>query len=233
VDARRARGAIARATAPRRAPRVLALGTVAVSALLAGGCGGGTRQDAAEHAGNFPMKVVRASFPAQQSIARQTKLELRVRNTGSHTVPTVAVTIDSFEYTSHYPELADDQRPIWAIEQGPGTVAKPPVETEEVSLSAGAETAYVNTWAMGSLAPGQTRSFAWRVVPVKSGSYTVRYTVAAGLSGKAKAVADARGSGESSPVQGQFAVDVAATPKLTHVNPSTGRVEVGQFPSSP
>jgi hypothetical protein len=86
---------------------------------------------------------------------------------------------------------------------------------------------------MGSLAPGQTRDFSWRVVPVKSGTYTVRYAVAAGLSGKAKAVADARSSGESSPVQGQFAVDVAPAPKLTHVNPSTGRVEAGQFPISP
>lgn len=179
------------------------------------------------------MKVVRASFPSAQSIARPTKLELLVRNTGTRTVPAVAVTIDSFEYASDYPNLADDKRPIWAIEQGPGTIADPPVETEEVSLSGGAETAYVNTWAMGSLAPGRTRDFTWRVVPVKSGSYTVRYTVAAGLSGKAKAVADARSSGESSPVQGQFTVDVAPAPRLTHVNPSTGRVEVGQFPASP
>jgi hypothetical protein len=233
MDPRRARDALPRAAALGRAPRVLGLGAAAVSALLAGGCGGGARQDAAEPKGSFPMKVVRASFPSHQSIARQTKLELQVRNTGSRTVPTVAVTIDSFEYTSHYPELADDKRPIWAIEQGPGTIAKPPVETEEVSLSAGAETAYVNTWAMGSLAPGQTRDFTWRAVPVKSGSYTVRYTVAAGLSGKARAVTDARASGESSPVQGQFAVDIAPTPKLTHVNPSTGRVEVGQIPSSP
>jgi len=216
-----------------RGGRTISLGAVAVSALLAGGCGGGTRQDAHEATGSFPMEVVHASFPAHQSIARPSKLELRVRNTGRHTVPTVAVTVDSFEYTSDYPELADDKRPIWAIEQGPGPVAKPPVESEEVSLSGGAETAYVNTWAMGALAPGQTRDLTWRVVPVKSGTYTVRYTVAAGLSGKAKAVAQARSSGERSPVQGQFSVDIAPTPKVTHVNPSTGRVEVGQIPATP
>jgi len=209
------------------------LAAAAACALLAAGCGGGTRQDAHEPSGSYPMRVVHASFPAKQSIAKQTKLELQVRNDGSRTVPNVAVTIDSFQYTSSYPELADDKRPVWAIERGPGAVADPPVETEEVSLSAGAETAYVNTWAMGPLAPGKTRDFSWRVVPVKSGSFTIRYSVAAGLSGKAKAVEQARSPGESSPVQGQFAVQVAPAPKITHVNPSTGRVEVGQYPTSP
>ena len=156
-----------------------------------------------------------------------------MRNTGVRTIPTVAVTIDSFEYTSRYPELADDKRPIWAIEQGPGPIARPPVETEEVNLAAGAETAYVNTWAMGSLAPGQTRNFTWRVVPVKSGVYTVRYSVAAGLSGKSKTVTYVRSPGKRSPVQGQFAVYIAPRPRITHVNPRTGQVEVGRFPAEP
>lgn len=216
-----------------RGGRKISLGAVALSALLAGGCGGGTRQDSREPTGSFPMKVVRASFPLKQSIARETKLELWVRNTGLRTVPNVAVTIDSFQYTSHYPELADDKRPIWAIEQGPGPIAKPPVESEEVSLSGGAGTAYVNTWAMGPLAAGQTRDFTWRVVPVKSGVYTVRYTVAAGLSGKAKAVSGVGLFRRRSPVQGQFAVYIRPAPRVTHVNPNTGRVEVGQIPLNP
>ena len=86
----------------------------------------------------------------------------------------------------------------------------------------------MNTWALGALAPGKTRTFVWRVVPVKSGSYTVRYTVAAGLSGKAKARLASGGL-----VQGQFAVDIASAPTLKHVNPDTGQVEPGQFPTSP
>ena len=43
---------------------------------------------------------------------------LRVRNTGTQTVPNVAVSIDSFAYTSDYPELAANKRPIWVIETG-------------------------------------------------------------------------------------------------------------------
>jgi hypothetical protein len=244
VTARHARwyrGAIVRGrrkgfcAVPRRArgvfecsPRAPALAALAATALLAAGCGGGTRQDAGEPTGTFAMKVVHASFPANQSIARQTSFQLEVLNTGTRTVPNVAVTIDSFDYTSNYPELAADKRPVWAIERGPGAIAKPPAESQEVSSPGGGQTAYVNTWALGALAPGKTRSFTWRVVPVKAGTYTVHYTVAAGLAGKAKARL-----ASGAPVQGQFAVDIAPAPKPTHVNPATGRVEVGQLPATP
>jgi hypothetical protein len=218
----RARARLARA---RRTP---VLAASALAALLLAGCGGGARQDAGEPARSFPMKVVAASFPAAQSIARETHLTLAVRNTGARTVPNVAVTIDSFNYLSDYPELADRIRPIWAIERGPGAVASPPVETENVSLGGGAETAYVNTWALGALAPGKTKTFVWRVMPVKPGSYTVHYTVAAGLAGKAKARLASGGA-----IDGHFAVYIKPAPALKHVNPDTGRVEVGRFPTSP
>jgi hypothetical protein len=211
----------------RRPSHTAALG-LALGALALAGCGGGTRQDASEPAGTFAMAVEHPSFPAAQSIARQTRFVLPVRNTGTHTVPNVAVTIDSFDYTSTYPGLADDRRPVWAIEQGPGAVASPPVESQEVSPPGGGQTAYVNTWALGALAPGKTRTFVWRVVPIKAGTYTVHYTVAAGLAGKAKA---RLGSGGL--LQGQFTASIAPEPKLKHVNPSTGKVEVGQFPASP
>jgi hypothetical protein len=200
----------------------------AAGALLLAGCGGGTRQDASEASGTFAMQVVHPSFPTAQSIARQTRFVLPVRNTGTHTVPNVAVTIDSFDYTSTYPGLAADKRPVWAIEQGPGAIDSPPVESQEISPPGGGQTAYVNTWALGALAPGATRTFVWRVVPVKAGSYTVHYTVAAGLAGKAKARLSSGGL-----VQGQFAVDIASAPPLKHVNPATGRVEAGAAPSSP
>jgi hypothetical protein len=197
-------------------------------ALALGACGGGSRQDASEPSGTYKVKVLSASFPATQSIARQTSMALRVRNTGTRTVPNLAVTIDSFDYTSNYPELAVDKRPVWAIERGPGAAASPPVQTDEISPPGGGQTAYVNTWAFGALAPGATRLLTWHVVPVKSGTWTVHYTIAAGLAGKAKAR-----TADGGPVQGQFAVDIAPAPKLTHVNPATGRVEVGQFPVSP
>jgi hypothetical protein len=223
VVPRRARGVL------HRMPRTLAIG-VATSAMLAAGCGAGTRQDAHELTGTFALKIVAASFPASQSIARQSKFELQVRNAGTRRVPNVAVTLDSFDYTSHYPELAADKRPVWVIERGPGATAQPPVESQEISLPGGGQTAYVNTWALGPLAPGRTQTFIWRVVPVKSGTYTVHYTVAAGLAGKARARTELR---SGALVQGQLTADIAPAPALNHVNPSTGRLEPGEFPASP
>jgi len=225
---RRARGALSRARAVTRAPRAGAIGVALASALLATACGGGTRQDAGEPAGTFPMKVVNASFPAIQSIARKTSFVLQVRNTGVNTVPNVAVTVDSFDYTSNYPNLAANKRPVWVVERGPGAIPRQPVESEEISPPGGGQTAYVNTWALGSLPPNRTRTFVWRVVPVKSGAYAVHYTVAADLAGKAKAELPSGG-----PVTGKFAVYIRPAPALTHVNPDTGRVERGQFPLNP
>jgi hypothetical protein len=214
--ARPARGARSRAA------RALTACAAGLSALLAAGCGA-ARQDAHETAAAFPVQVVHHSFPAKQSIARPTRLELQVRNSGSHAMPTVAITLDSLEYTSNYPELADDKRPTWAIERGPGPVPHPPVPTQEVSQLGGAQTAYVNTWALGPLAAGATQTFLWRLVPVKAGHYTVRYTVNAGLAGKAKA----QGSG----LHGQFDVDIAPAPAIAHVDPNTGKVAPGAYPT--
>jgi hypothetical protein len=180
------------------------LAFAAMSALLASGCGGGTRQDAHEPSGSFEMKIVRARFPARQAVARPSRLELQVRNTGARTVPNVAVTLDSLYYTEHFPELASNKRPVWVVERGPGAIATPPVESQEVSQPGGGQTAYVNTWALGPLAAGRTQTFRWLVVPVKPGAHTVNFTVAADLAGRAK-VALASGA----PLGGRFTVDVA------------------------
>jgi hypothetical protein len=219
VVERRARGALSQAQS------ALAVTALAACALLAAGCGGGSPQNASEPAASFQLAVVHASFPSKQSIATPTALELQVRNTGASTVPNVAVTVDSFNYTSDYPGLAADKRPIWAIEQGPGPVAKPSVQSQNVSIPGGGQTAYVNTWALGALAPKHTQTFAWHVVPVKAGTYTVTYTVSAGLAGKAKAQLSS-----GAPVQGHFTVDIAPKPASVHVDPATGRVVPGKFP---
>ncbi|HMD51720.1 MAG TPA: hypothetical protein VKG62_03325 [Solirubrobacteraceae bacterium] len=214
---RRARGA-------SPASRILVAAACSLLAVAASGCGG-TRQDAHEPTGTYPMEVVRASFPLRQAVAKQTRLALVLRNTGTATVPNVAVTVDSFYYTSDFPELASDKRPVWVIERGPGKVARPPVATQDVSQPGSGQTAYVNTWALGPLPPGQSRAFIWGVVPVKPGVHIVHFQVAAGLSGKAKAVLATGG-----PVQGAFLVHIAGEPPPTYVNPNTGRVAVGSEP---
>jgi hypothetical protein len=201
--------------------------TVPCAGGLLGGCGS-SRQDAHEANGTFTLKVLKASFPARQTLVRPTRLELQVKNTGAHTAPNVAVTIDSFYYTEKYPELASNKRPIWVIESGPGRVPSRFVESQTVSPPGGAQTNYVSTWALGPLAPGHTATFIWHVAPLKPGTHTIHYTIAAGLAGKAKAqLASGR------PVQGRLTAQISSAPPLRHVNPATGRVEPGAAPAIP
>jgi hypothetical protein len=202
----------------------LAVCGVALGA-LASGCGGAQR-NAHEPTGSYTVEVLHARFPAKQAMAHDTKLALTVRNAGAQTIPNVAVTLDSFYYTSTYPKLSSNKRPVWIVNTGPGAVAiNPPVRSEEVNPPGGGETAFVNTWALGALAPGASTSFVWHVTPVKAGMHTVHYAVAAGLDGKASA----RLAGGGPPV-GAFLAAIAPLPPAKHVNPETGQIAAGPNP---
>jgi len=213
---------------PPAAGRPLRAAVATAALLLAGvlatGCGGGSPATAGEPSQTFDLQVVRASFPHHQSIAKHERLLISVRNTSDKTIPNLAATVDSLNYTPNFPELAASKRPIWAIERGPGQPARPPVETQEVSIPGGGQTAYVNTWALGPLPAKHTETFYWLVVPVKSGAYTVHWAFSAGLAGKAKARLAGGG-----PAGGHFHVVIAPVPPETHVDPKTGQVVPGPY----
>jgi hypothetical protein len=192
--------------------------------VLVSGCGGAQR-DAHEPAGTYTVEVLHARFPTKQAIARNIKLALIVRNAGARTIPNVAVTLDSFYYTSNYPHLAVNKRPVWIVNTGPGAVPSRPVQTVEVNPPGGGETAYVNTWALGTLAPGASKRFVWRVTPVKAGVHVVHYSVSAGLDGKS--IARLAGGGRAA---GRFVAAIAPVPPATHVNPETGQLAAGPPP---
>ena len=94
-------------------------------------------------------------------------------------------------------------RPVWIVDAGPQ----------------GGTTAYVNTWQLGKLAPGKTRNFVWHVTPILAGTHTLKYRVAAGLNGKAKAKVNGQDD-----FQGTFTVAVSGKPAQSRVNPNTGQV---------
>jgi hypothetical protein len=198
----------------------------ASGALLAAGCGEAQR-DAKEPKGSYQVEVLSARFPTHQAIARDTALEIAVRNTGTGTIPNVAVTVDSLSYISNYPNLADRRRPTWVINRGPGPSSDPPPESEQVNQPGGGQTTFVNTWALGALAPGAAKTFVWRVTPVVAGTHTISYRVAAGLDGRSVAHTAAGGA-----PAGRLTVHVAPKPPSTHFNPDTGEVVPG-VPSIP
>ncbi len=209
-------------------PTVALLGAVSLASALASGCGGGTQQNASEPKGTFGVQVTHASFPSRQSLAREQRLVLSVRNTGSRAVPDVAIAVDSFYYTSSYPNLAARKRPVWVVDSGPGPLPRIPVETQEVDPPGGGTTATYDVWALGPLAPGATRDFVWHVTPVKPGVHTVVYRVYAGLGGKARATL-ASGRARGGTPGGSFRVTISSKPAPRHVNPETGKVEPGPF----
>jgi hypothetical protein len=198
---------------------------VLVGALLSG-CGGSER-NVHEPKGVYTVEVAGVHFPVKQAIAHDTRLAMVVRNAGTRTLPNVAVTLDSFYFNSTYPKLAVKKRPVWIVNTGPGgTATNPPVQTEEVDPPGGGETAFVNTWALGALGPGQRRLFLWDVTPVKAGLHVVHYTVSAGLDGKSVA----RLPGGRRPT-GVLVAHIAPAPPPTHVNPETGEVVRGPVPT--
>src|SRR3954447_26052772 len=146
---------------------------VLVAAFVVAGCGSsGERQDANEPSGNYKVQVIEAKFPDHQSLAKRSTMTITVKNVDTKTIPNVAVTVNSFDQTKNDPTLADPRRPQFVVNRGP----------------AGGDTAYVGTSALGPLKPGETKTFSWDVTAVVPGKYQLKYAVAAGLNGKAKAV---------------------------------------------
>jgi hypothetical protein len=191
-----------------RGPGAGALAGLAAFAL--GACGGEPRQDKGERERTFRVEVVRATFPGKQKLAKSTDLVIKVRNAGSETIPNIAVTLKGFDRRLHDPELADPGRPSFVINGRPKTVGGYPESKEAAPV--GGETAYVNTWALGKLKPGAERTFRWTVTAVAAGPYRIKYTVAAGLGGKAKAV-----DGSGNRPTGLFVGNISDAPPNTRV----------------
>src|SRR5215210_7105509 len=196
-DAFGADGMFARAVS---APRLIVLLIAAAAAIS--GCGG-------------EAQVANASFPGKQGIAQQTTMRIRVRNPDQKTVPNVAVTVETkgagaedgltaFGQKASDARLADPNRPIWILDQEP----------------VGGTSAYANTWTLGPLKGGETKTFEWKLTAVEPGDYSLAYRVSPGLDGKARLAAGSK-------ARGTFAVTVTDEPVPARVN-SKGEVVRGE-----
>jgi hypothetical protein len=195
------------------APRLILL---LIAALVAvSGCGGES-QDANEPEGSYTLEVADASFPGRQGIAEQTTMRIRVRNPEQETVPNVAVTVETkgagagadgltaFGQKAGDARLADPNRPVWILDKEP----------------VGGTSAYANTWSLGPLKGGETKTFEWKLTAVEPGRYSLAYRVAPGLDGKARLA-------DGSKARGTFDVRVVDEPVPARVN-SEGEVVRGE-----
>lgn len=205
--------------------------------LAVSACGGGARQDAQEHRAHYAVQVPVAIFPAAQNLAQRARMVITVRNAGSKTMPNVAITITNPRYgttaqafaervTSSNsgpsgPTLADSSRPIWIVDRGPGAhICAAGCQAAGGGSAGGGQTAYSNTWALGALAPGHSKTFKWTVTATQPGTHLVRYRVAAGLNGDAVAVL----AGGGVPA-GIFRVTIHGAPQQSYVD-NSGRIVV-------
>ena len=215
--------------APARIAIALALCGAVVGVSACGGSGG-ERQDVNEPSGEFPVEVTAAKFPTRQRLAETSDLELAVENIGNEQIPDLAVTIcvDSctadgpFSLRSDQTGLANPNRPVWILEQDYPKLAPPGIDAKELDEepTAGAEAAQTNTFSFGAVAPGDEVAAVWRVTPVRPGTFTVNYEIAAGLTGKAKAQ-----TADGSPVEGSFVVTITDKPPEATVAPN-GDIEI-------
>ena len=182
----------------------LAVLVVSTLALAGAGCGE-ERQDADAPSGEFALEVTDASFPAKQRISEPTTLKLEVANRGDRAVPNLAVTVETeprregdaplaFSQSADEAGLADGGRPVWIVDEGPP----------------GGESSYVNTWAVGPLGKGQTRTVEWKLTAMEAGRYTVAWRLAPSLEGDVE-LAGGR-------TKGEFVVTIADDPVPARVD---------------
>ncbi len=129
-----------------------------------------------------PLEVADATFPSIAVDRRE--LDDGGRRSATPTRrprPNVAVTVETdpakagsgtvaFGQRVDDDRLSDPERPVWVVDEGPQ----------------GGDSAATNTWSLGRLEAGATKTFRWKVTAVQPGSYTIKYRVSPGLNGKAK-----------------------------------------------
>ena len=173
------------------------------------------------------MEVISAEFPEEQKLAKDSKMEIVVRNAGDEDIPMISVTVrcpgakdkpptggsggsasgaggrgDSFSYVTTFPGVADPSRPQFVVNtiptRTPRNYDRGRLDPLERSSS------YVSTYPLGKLAPNREATFVWDVTAVKAGPYKICWQVNAGLDGKAKAVPF-----QGTPIRGEFSGTVS------------------------
>lgn len=162
------------------------------AAVVLAGCGVKPQQNEDEPTGQYMVEIVKQEFPKRQKLAKNSQLEIAVKNVDQRAVPNINLHITGFESagasggTTEFrdAEKTDPQDPMMVINEYP----------------VGSDTAYDSTYALGNLDPGQTKTFRFDITALQRGPYRIRYRVQGGLDGKARAVTP-DGAG---PVAGEF-----------------------------
>jgi len=209
----------------RRTLRGVAGVAVAALTLTIAACGESSKSGEEGTAGSYPVRVVTAEYPPKQRLGETSLMRIGVRNAGDKKMPALTVTVSiggkegresalPFGIRDPEPGLAAPDRPVWVLSEHYPKLAG---STEP----GGAETANEKTFDFGPLDPGETTEAVWKLSAVKTGHFTVLYSVGAGLNGEAKAE-----TAEGVMAGGTFSVRISEVPPNTVVTDSGAVVEI-------
>lgn len=184
---------------------------VASTALLATACGGGTTgANQSKGSGTYQVSV-NASWPKLQRIDKEAVLVIDITNTGDREIPQATVTLTTgvsgtaapaFSNVDTQPGLAEHSKSIWFLDV-------PPIN---------GETAMANSWSLGSIAPGATAHYVWRIRPLVSGVHTINWKVAPAMLGGTAVLVD------GSEAAGILSTVISSKAPSAKVDPKTGKV---------
>jgi hypothetical protein len=233
------------------------LGIGLVGALLAvalASCGGGTRQDASEPSGDFPVQIVSADFPSKQLLAQNHELTLSVRNTGGDEIPDLAVTIftSSNASTDSSEESGSGEDTTGTETSETGTGAELPQASGSFSVRSdqpGLAIPFRPVWILeegfpklagetgaGGAEAVQTDTFSFGALPPGETRDMVwsltpvqagTYTIHYRIAAGLQGKAKAV-TGDGSTPEGEFVVRISATPPQTRVDDSGKVVPIQQ-----
>jgi hypothetical protein len=213
---------------PARRPRIRAIAAgflAGLAAVALAACGGGSSSDSNERAGNYPVAITQAEFPAKQHLGQTSLMRIGVRNTGKKTIPalTVSVTVRGkegeasslpFAVRDPQPGIAQPDRPVWVL------AAHYPKRAGDPAAG-GTETSSAKTFSFGPLKANESVVGIWKLSAVKAGDYKLLYGIDAGVGGTARAKTAA-----GKAPRGSFAVKILTAPPNTIVTDSGEVVEV-------
>jgi hypothetical protein len=151
--------------------------------------------------------VPTATFPAKQHINKGAVMRIDVTNSGTRPLPNVAVslTTDSagtsapaFAKPNSQQGLAEAYKPVWILDEGPVNGAS----------------AFSNTWTLGNVPAGATKTFTWRVHPVRGGAFKIHWKVAPSTNGGKAELAS------GAPAEGVLAASIATKPPSATIDSS-------------
>jgi hypothetical protein len=194
-----------------------ALAAAAVLAASVAACGSDSSSDASEPEGTFRVEATDADFAVKQRLGRTYLLKLGIRNSGEKTIPGLTVNFSikgsegenstlPFGFRDPQPDLAQPDRPVWVLSEHYPKLAGS-------SEPGGAGSSNPKTFDFGPLEAGETTEAVWKLSAVRTGPYTLLYSIDAGFGGKAKAE-----TGNGVAPGGSFVVRISPARYGTEVN---------------